>query len=170
MPMIVPAPLPAEVAQAASVVVELLDALQGRGQESAPQGRVSPSQLRALLAIERWEGLNLRALGEALASKPPAVSRLCDRLQADGLLERSLSSSSRREVELRLSRRGHAVLAEYRSSRVQELREVLGTMSATGLSDLTRGMAAFRDAVLARHDTDAHGSQSAHSTPGARTA
>ena len=146
------ASVPAGAVEAALLVVESLDALQGRGHESMPGGPIPPSQLRALLAIERSEGMNLRSLGEALASKAPAVSRLCDRLQADGLLERVPSPNSRREVELRLSRRGHALLAEYRAARVKELQAVLASMSTTDLAHLIRGMAGFRDAVLARQE------------------
>jgi len=152
MPTTVPAPLPAEVAAAAAVAAELLDALQRRSTEGAEENPIPPSQLRALLAVERSEGTNLRLLGKALGSKPPAVSRLCDRMQADGLLERSLSANSRREVELRLSQRGHSVLAEHRASRLRRLHRVLATMPVDQLRSLTCGLTAFHDAALALHD------------------
>ncbi|MEU6044000.1 MarR family winged helix-turn-helix transcriptional regulator [Streptomyces griseus] len=129
---------------------ELLEVLWGRGQESAASGTVSPSQLRALLVIERQEGTNLRALGEALGSSAPSVSRLCDRMEAMGLLQRAPSPTSRREVELRLSPRGRALLEEYRALRAAELNAVLERMDPAALASLTEGLAAFHAAATER--------------------
>lgn len=124
--------------------------LWGRGQESAASGTVSPSQLRALLVIERQEGTNLRALGEALGSRAPSVSRLCDRMEAMGLVQRAPSPTSRREVELRLSLRGRALLEEYRALRAGELNAVLRRMDPGALAALTEGLAAFHAAASER--------------------
>ncbi|MFI5480817.1 MarR family winged helix-turn-helix transcriptional regulator [Streptomyces rubiginosohelvolus] len=138
---------------------ELLEVLWGRGQESAASGTVSPSQLRALLVIEKHEGTNLRALGEALGSRAPSVSRLCDRMEAMGLVLRAPSPTSRREVELRLSLRGRALLEEYRALRAAELNAVLERMAPADLAALTDGLAAFHAAASERlspeRDTDA---------------
>ncbi|MFF3031093.1 MarR family winged helix-turn-helix transcriptional regulator [Streptomyces rubiginosohelvolus] len=138
---------------------ELLEVLWGRGQESAASGTVSPSQLRALLVIEKQEGTNLRALGEALGSRAPSVSRLCDRMEAMGLVLRAPSPTSRREVELRLSMRGRALVEEYRALRAAELNAVLERMAPADLAALTDGLAAFHAAASERlspeRDTDA---------------
>ncbi|WP_344489230.1 MarR family winged helix-turn-helix transcriptional regulator [Streptomyces enissocaesilis] len=136
-----------DLAHTASDMTDLLAVLWGRAQMEAPSGPISPSQLRALLAIERLEGGNLRTLGEALGSSPPATSRLCDRLEAAGLVERRLSPSSRREVQLHLSRPGRALLGEVRECQVRELGPVLEAMSSEALAQLATGLAAFRDAA-----------------------
>ncbi|QMU80299.1 MarR family transcriptional regulator [Streptacidiphilus sp. PB12-B1b] len=136
-----------QAAHDACAVTELLEALWGRGQAAAPDGPISSSQLRALLAIEAHEGINLRVLSEVLGSSAPSVSRLCDRLGALGLVERSLGASSRREVELRLSPRGHAAISDLRDYRVRELNAVLQTMEPSEMADLARGLRAFRDAA-----------------------
>ncbi|MBM7055475.1 MULTISPECIES: MarR family transcriptional regulator [Streptomyces] len=128
----------------------LLEVLWGRGQESAASGTVSPSQLRALLVIEKQEGTNLRALGEALGSRAPSVSRLCDRMEAMGLVLRAPSPTSRREVELRLSLRGRTLLEEYRALRAAELNAVLERMDPAALAALTDGLAAFHAAASER--------------------
>ncbi|GAB2918962.1 MULTISPECIES: MarR family winged helix-turn-helix transcriptional regulator [unclassified Streptomyces] len=138
---------PSAYAVAAS---ELLEVLWGRGQESAASRAVSPSQLRALLVIEKHEGANLRALGEALGSRAPSVSRLCDRMEAMGLVLRAPSPTSRREVELRLSLRGRALLEEYRAVRAAELNAVLERMAPADLAALTDGLAAFHAAASER--------------------
>lgn len=129
---------------------ELLEVLWGRGQEAASPGTVSPSQLRALLVIEKQEGSNLRSLGEALGSRAPSVSRLCDRMEAMGLIQRDPSPTSRREVELRLTGRGRASLEECRAIRTRELTAVLERMQPTEVAALAEGLAAFHSAASQR--------------------
>lgn len=144
-----PPPHSQDPAITASEVAGLLAVLWGRAQVKVPTGAISPSQLRALLVIERLEGSNLRTLGEALGSGPPATSRLCDRLEAAGLLERRLSTASRREVELYLSRPGRVLLDEVRDRQVDEVRPVLEAMSPEDYVHLVKGLTAFRDAAAA---------------------
>lgn len=134
-------------AHAACSVSDLLEVLWGRGQEAAPSGPLPPSQFRALSVIKEQRKVNQRALGQALGSRPSAVSRLCDRLEAAGLIERLPSTTSRREVDLCLSRRGAAVLEEFRRSRVREVEAVLATMSPGHLATLAEGLELFREAA-----------------------
>ncbi|MEU6485581.1 MarR family transcriptional regulator [Streptomyces sp. NPDC046887] len=131
---------------------ELLEVVLGRGQESAPSGPVSPSQLRALLVLEQHDGTNLRALSDALHSRSSSVSRLCDRLGAMGLVTREPSATSRREVELRLSARGRAVLAELRAARAREVAAVLAGMEPAEVGALVRGLLAFQRTARAMGD------------------
>lgn len=139
-----------QVSEDVCAASELLEVLWGRGQEAAPAGTVSPSQLRALLVIEQQEGSNLRSLGEALGSRAPSVSRLCDRMEAMGLVQRHPSPTSRREVELRLTARGRLLLEEYRAIRTRELAAVLERMQPAEVAALAEGLAAFRTAASER--------------------
>lgn len=139
-----------QVSADAAAASELLEVLWGRGQEAAASGTVSPSQLRALLVIEKQEGTNLRALGDALGSRAPSVSRLCDRMEAMGLVQREPSPTSRREVELRLSPRGRTLLEEYRAIRARELNAVLERMDPAALTALAEGLTAFHKAASER--------------------
>ncbi|MEV5607352.1 MarR family transcriptional regulator [Streptomyces sp. NPDC052225] len=141
-----------ETADLAAEVSGLLGVVRGRAHGRTPSGPVPVSQLRALLAIGRLEGGNQRALGEALGSSPPATSRLCDRLEAAGLVERRLSETSRRELQLFLSKRGRALLDEVREAEAEEVRPVLDAMPAHALTQLAEGLAAFRDAAAALVD------------------
>ncbi|MDF9811264.1 MarR family transcriptional regulator [Streptomyces sp. SPB162] len=135
-----------EAAGAASEITELLEVLwnRGRNDSAAP---VSASQLRVLFILADHEGINLRSLSEALGSAPPSVSRLCDRLQAVGFLERDPNPESRREVRLRLSGRGTKFLEELRARRREELSQVLVTMQPAARRDLLSGLRAFRNAA-----------------------
>jgi DNA-binding MarR family transcriptional regulator len=144
----------ARTAHAAGTVADLLEVLWGRGQDSTPWGSLPPSQMRAMTVLEAYEGLNLRALSDALGSRPSAVSRLCDRLEAAGMIERTPSPLSGREVELRLTARGRTTLADIRTARRQEVTDVLQTMPAARLAALAEGLEAFQDAARSRviHD------------------
>ncbi|MFI5630140.1 MarR family winged helix-turn-helix transcriptional regulator [Streptomyces sp. NPDC051664] len=133
---------------------ELLEVLWSRGQEAATPVAFSPSQLRALLVIEQQEGSNLRSLGEALGSRAPSVSRLCDRLEAMGMVRREPSATSRREVELRLTQRGRTLLEEYRAIRTREFAAVLGSMPQAAVAALAEGLAAFNTAAGERIGAD----------------
>ncbi|QMU80274.1 MarR family transcriptional regulator [Streptacidiphilus sp. PB12-B1b] len=120
--------------------MELLEELLGRGQEALPSGAVSAFQLRALVAIDRYEGMNLRGLCALLGSSPSSVSRLCDRLAALGMVERSPSTVSRREVELRLTRYGRTVVEELRDHRVRRLLELFAVLRPSQLAQLGKGL------------------------------
>lgn len=144
-----PRPEPAEVAQVTATAAELLEVLWGRA-STAP---ASASQLRVLLTLEHHEGINLRSLADSLASTPPSTSRLCDRLQAAGFVQRAVSPVDRREVRLYLSSRGRAFLADLRTRREITLEAVLDLMPAAKRTALLEGLEAFCDAAAAQiHD------------------
>ncbi|MDT0379415.1 MarR family transcriptional regulator [Streptomyces sp. DSM 42041] len=128
-------------------VVELLEVLWEQGRNAVPTKPVSPSQLRVLHVLQQEDGINLRGLGELLGSAPPSVSRLCDRLEAMGLLERHPSPVSRRELELHLTRRAVTYLADLRTRREDALEAVLSRMPATERRRLLGGLESFATAA-----------------------
>ncbi|MGI5347501.1 MarR family winged helix-turn-helix transcriptional regulator [Streptomyces sp. CA-250714] len=136
-----------EAAQRAGEVIELLEVLWEQGRNAASTAPVSPSQLRVMYCVDRDEGMNLRTLGEALGSAPSSVSRLCDRLEAIGFVERSPSPTSRRELELRLTRRGRAYLRGLREQREEALLEILTTMPSHERDALLKGLKGFVSAA-----------------------
>ncbi|MET7290268.1 MarR family transcriptional regulator [Streptomyces sp. NPDC005573] len=113
-------------------------------QEAA--ARLSVHQLRALRALETAPETNLTGLADRLDIQPPAASRLCDRLEAAGMLERTLHPRTRREVRLRLTSRGRRVLDDVARLRIQALAGVLASMEPADRSALVRGMKAFASA------------------------
>ncbi|MFJ8045682.1 MarR family transcriptional regulator [Kitasatospora sp. NPDC096147] len=138
-------PGPADVAASASVVAELLEVLWGGSRDLAATP-VSVSQLRVLYIVEEWDGINLRTLTERLESRPSSVSRLCDRLEAVGLLQRTASAVSRRELELHLTPAGLALVADIRAAREESLARVLAVMSGADRRALLAGLQGFRAA------------------------
>ncbi|WP_019056269.1 MarR family transcriptional regulator [Streptomyces prunicolor] len=154
-----PRPEPDEVARVTSTAAELLEVLWGRA-STAP---ASASQLRVLFILEHHEGINLRTLADHLASTPPSTSRLCDRLQAAGFVDREVSPTDRREVRLYLSSLGRSFLSDLRARREEALGAVLAQMPAAGRSALLTGLEAF--CAVAAEQIHDHGGSS-----GSRTA
>ncbi|WP_329264298.1 MarR family transcriptional regulator [Streptomyces sp. NBC_01478] len=105
--------------------------------------RLSPHQLRALHALEATPGANLTMLADRLEAGLPTVSRLCDRLEAAGLLLREAAAHNRREIQLRLTAHGRDVLAEVAELRSRALTEVVRGMEPDDRAALERGLRAF---------------------------
>ena len=101
---------------------------------------VPPAQIRALLIIDRAGSLNLTRLAEALGASPSAASRLCDRIQAAGLLKRDRTAASRREVVLFPTESGRRLAEWVRGRRRAALGDVLEAMSPDGREALTKGL------------------------------
>ena len=108
---------------------------------------VSVSQLRVLYALERTPEVSLRELGEALDSAPSALSRLCARLEAMGLVRRTPSGKSRREIALHLTGQGTACLRELRAAREQALAAVLDAMAPGARDALIDGAGGLLSAL-----------------------
>ncbi|WP_329048727.1 MarR family transcriptional regulator [Amycolatopsis sp. NBC_01488] len=132
---------------------ELLEFLLERPREVSSHP-LSAAQLRAVVALAHHGGMNLRTLADVLGSTPPLVSRLCDRLEAVGFLERLPSARSRRELTLRLSDRGRAYLEDLRRRRRESVQPVLARMTAAGLGALAAGLREYHAIVAAERDAD----------------
>ena len=78
---------------------------------------------------------------------PSTATRMCDRLVRSGLIERTPSPDSRREVEVRLAPRGADLLDRVTTGRRAAIREIVANVP----SDLRRAMVdalqAFSDAA-----------------------
>ncbi|MER5861608.1 MarR family winged helix-turn-helix transcriptional regulator [Streptomyces sp. NPDC059688] len=129
----------------ASTIAEAVDRLASLWSVAA-QGaslRLSPHQLRALRILEAEPGQNLTALAVGMDIGLPTASRLCDRLEAAGLLERVLHPQKRREVQLHLTGHGRQVLHEVAARRSRALATVLAAMETTERDALRRGLESF---------------------------
>lgn len=109
--------------------------------------RIPPSQLRVLSALSRYESLNLTQLAHAVGAIPSSASRLCDRLEAAGLIVRKTSAGSRREVTVRLSEEGQRRLDAFADTRRSDFAEVLSRMSPHSQAALLDGLRAFSHAA-----------------------
>lgn len=142
-----------DVAAAVESTVEpLLAVLESARLAQSPA--VPPTQLRVMTIIARNRHTNMSRLAEALEVVPSSASRVCDRLEATGMLRRVPDPRDRREVRLLLTPAARRVLDELRDLRRRALAEVLERMDPAGRHELVRALAAF-DAAAGERDRDA---------------
>ncbi len=78
---------------------------------------VSPEQVALLVTIKYSPGIGIRELAARERVSPPAMTKHVDRLERDGLVDRTPSDDDRRRVGLTLTPEGHRVLRRVRSRR-----------------------------------------------------
>jgi DNA-binding MarR family transcriptional regulator len=135
-----------EIAAAVESSVEALVAVLERARV-AQQPTVPPAQLRVLTIIAGNRHTNMSRLAEALAVVPSSASRLCDRLEATGLLRRVADPRDRREVRLLLTPASRRLLADLRERRRAALAEVLERIPAGEQQNLLRALQSFEAAA-----------------------
>jgi DNA-binding MarR family transcriptional regulator len=126
-----PPNLAASIEAAAEALVNVLEAARSRH-----AGAVSPTQVRVLSIINTRPDTNVNRLAELLDVVPSSASRLCDRLEAVGLLRRAADERDRREVRLVLTAAGRTALRELRERRTQAIQAVLDRMPHRAQHDL----------------------------------
>ncbi|MFG2976902.1 MarR family winged helix-turn-helix transcriptional regulator [Streptomyces sp. NPDC048331] len=132
-----------------SELIELLEVVWERGRDTVSAPPVSSAQARVLFLVDGNGGMNLRELGRLLEAAPPSVTRLCDRLQAVGFLERHPGSDDRREVLLQLTPAGRMYLERLRARRQEALATAMAAMQPASRAALAAGLADFCSAVAA---------------------
>ncbi|MFF3775805.1 MarR family winged helix-turn-helix transcriptional regulator [Streptomyces sp. NPDC002232] len=152
-----------QATQSASHITELLDVLWEHSKDATAQATApaSPSQLRLMYVIDRQDGIRMRTVCHLLASSPPNVSRMCDRLQAIGFLQRLPCPDSGREVTLRLTPAGKRHLQRIREQRETMLHNAIHHMPAAERRALARGLTELA-VQLAANDGEEHIRPSAH--------
>ncbi|MFI8232696.1 MarR family winged helix-turn-helix transcriptional regulator [Streptomyces sp. NPDC085900] len=152
-----------DATQSGRSIAELLEVMWERSKDAAATAPASTSQLRLMYVIDQQQGIKMRAVCHLLASSPSNVSRMCDRFQATGFLERLPCPQSGREVTLRLSPTGTRHLQRVREQREAMLHQAINNMPAGERRALARGLTA-----LAAQLTAADGAE--HRRPGAHSA
>jgi DNA-binding MarR family transcriptional regulator len=141
-----------EVAAAVESAVESLLAVLDQAR-LAQSPAIPPTQLRVLTIVSRARHTNMNRLAEALDVVPSSASRLCDRLEATGLLRRMPDPRDRREVRLVLTAAARRMLRDLQDRRRKALEEVLERMTPAGRLDLVKALAAFDAATSADGDS-----------------
>ncbi|HEU4349905.1 MAG TPA: MarR family winged helix-turn-helix transcriptional regulator [Actinoplanes sp.] len=140
-----------------STVESLLAVLEPARLAQSPA--IPPTQLRVLTIIARNRHTNMNRLAEALDVVPSSASRLCDRLEATGLLRREPDPRDRREVRLLLTPAARRLLEDLRDRRRRALEAVLVRMTPAGRQDLLKALGAFDAAAGQRNGDDGDGNR-----------
>ncbi len=96
---------------------------------AAVEDDVTLPQYRALVLLASRGDQNLGGLARALSIHPSSTTRLCDRLAAKGLISRTQSTHSRREVVLAITAAGRRLLKTVTARRRREIRRIVASLS-----------------------------------------
>jgi len=119
--------------------------------------RIPPSQIRVLTVLDREGSTNLTTLARGLGAIPSSASRLCDRLEAAGLVERKTNAENKREVTLSISKQGRTRLDAFAAVRRDDFARVLDLMTPEAQNSLADGLRQFSDAATQVRDGQAQG-------------
>ncbi|TDC69322.1 MarR family transcriptional regulator [Micromonospora sp. KC606] len=139
-----PPNLAAAIDAAAEALIGVLESATSRHHVT-----VSPTQLRVLSLITERPETNVNRLAELLDVVPSSASRLCDRLEATGLLRRVADPRDRREVRLVPTAAAEALLRELKERRHRAVQAVLDRMPQRTQHELLLALVAFAQAAEA---------------------
>ncbi|MFD3869407.1 MarR family winged helix-turn-helix transcriptional regulator [Streptomyces sp. NPDC058623] len=128
-------------------IAELLDVLCESTRHSTSGSLVSATQLRLMCLVDRHPGLRMRALAQLLGATGPSMTRLCDRLEAAGIVRRHPGPGDGREITIRLTPAGESHLAQIRETRERRLALALDAMPADTRHALAQGLEGLRQGL-----------------------
>lgn len=111
--------------------------LHRRLRQSADPG-LTISQLSALASIERSGPITLGDLARVEQVQPPTMTALAGKLEAAGLVARSIDATDRRVNRVAVSAQGAHLLARHRKQKNAYLERRLATLSASDRATLAR--------------------------------
>lgn len=116
------------------------DALLRKEVELLKEFGLSPTQYNALRILRGAgdEGVTCGELSDRMLTKDPDVTRLIDRLEGRGLLQRARSDQDRRVVRTRITAAGLDVLARLDEPSDRWTRGQLGHLTKTELREFIR--------------------------------
>jgi len=135
----------ADLVTAVLTASRVLVSVSARSLGSVAEALTLP-QFRMLVLLHSRGGMNLSRLAEQLAVNPSTAMRMIDRLQAAGMVVRDVNAQDRREVAIRLTEQGAAVVAEATERRRAEIAAIVGRMPTEQRSGLVRALRAFTEA------------------------
>lgn len=116
-----------------------------RRQMRSYRGGLSLPQFRALVWVDRQPSASLSVVADHLGSSLPTASRIVAGLVAKGLLAREGCAADRRQLSLRITPRGRAMLREARRATRRQMESVLDGLSQRQRDAVMGAMGSLRD-------------------------
>jgi DNA-binding MarR family transcriptional regulator len=107
---------------------------------------VDPTQVRVLVITASRGPISLGELAEAASLTPSTASRLCDRMVARGLLDRSDDPTNRRALNLTLTKDGRTVVEKMIAHRRASINAILSRLPRRRRLALAQVLSEFNSA------------------------
>jgi DNA-binding MarR family transcriptional regulator len=136
---------------------------------------LTQAQWRAIVHLARHEGMTQAALAESLEIQPITLTRLLDRMEGAGWVERRAHPLDRRAVQLYLTSRSQPILAEMNARAAEILAEATRGIGAAAQKQLLDTLERIKlnlaptDSAAADDDTGTnHGRRNVHASRSTR--
>ncbi len=117
-------------AQVAILLREAINRVNRRLRQTRPIGELTIAQISALQSLDSAGALTPRELSDAERVQPPTMTKIVNRLDERGLVQRTPHPTDGRQVILAASPEGRQLLEEYRRVRDEWLARRLATLTA----------------------------------------
>lgn len=117
--------------------------------------RIPPSQVKVLGLLGYRGGMNLGELADEIGAIPSSATRLCDRLEASGLIRREVPTDNRRAVWISVTKEGRRRLEAFDRARRADFSPVLERMSPQAREALLDGLREFNNAAQGARESTA---------------
>jgi DNA-binding MarR family transcriptional regulator len=119
-------------------VIKTADFLQQVAAQVLRGHQMSEAQYNVLRILRGAgdEGLKCSEIGDRMVTRDPDITRLLDRIEKQGWIERNRSTSDRRVVTTRITQSGLDKLAELDAPLAESLERVLGRLGSAKLQTL----------------------------------
>jgi DNA-binding MarR family transcriptional regulator len=108
---------------------------------------VTLPQYRALVVLQSRGPQGLQDLAAELQVVPSTATRMCDRLEGKGLIDRQPAKGSRREVRLSVTAEGQAIVSSVSRRRRARIRQIVERMSSDEQRALVSALESFAAAA-----------------------
>jgi len=109
---------------------------------------LSQAQWRALAYLSLQEGVNQATLADSLEIQPITLTRLIDRLQAAGLVERRPDAADRRAVRLHLTNEAQPLIERMETLALETREEALQGLTPEARQALTDALRHMKQRLL----------------------
>jgi DNA-binding MarR family transcriptional regulator len=109
---------------------------------------VSFPQIHAMRYIWLHKNVLMGDLAEGLAISYPSATNMVKRLEKQGLVERVINPSDRREVQVKLTKRGVELTEQMEQERIARLQRFLSCMEESDRQALLHGLHRFIQAAV----------------------
>ncbi len=116
--------------------------IRRRGRDILQEFDITPPQFDALLILKsnKGEDLTIGELGERMYLACSTATDLIDRMERNGLVERTRDANDRRVIRLRVLEKGHQMVEEVLAARKRYLAEVLQDVPQEDIQAMIRSM------------------------------
>lgn len=138
--------------EASVALLRTVDMLRWRMAEVLEPEGISPAQFNVLRILRGAgaDGLPTLEIGERLVEQAPGVTRLIDRLEAQGLVGRARTASDRRQVLCHIEKKGLDMLSRLDATTAESREAIFAGVSKAEVVNLITTLAAIRKACAAR--------------------